>query len=326
MNKTNDLVINSCPVCQSSDCISFIKTKAQLYHSNDVFNFDQCKRCKFVFLNPRVPEYKLNQYYNSYYLPYRGASAWGKYRFFVERSLKKLDAKKIYRLKKHHDIKPSSLILDIGCGKPSFVKAIQEKFEAKALGIDFSDKGWKNNKEFSNLNLKVAEIKDLEHNLNPDVITMWHYLEHDYFPLKNLKHLKKISKPTTKLIIEIPNFDSYTRLKFSENWAGWHTPRHTSLFSPDNIKLLLNRSGWQVIKLDTFGTMDAYNLQWMSKMEEKNIDWSKNMEDEFMAYILGMIKFYPKKLNEKKSSLGIMTIVAEPSLCSRKPPNPNQSL
>ena len=45
-------------------------------------------------------------------------------------------------------------------------------------------------------------------------------------------------------------------------------------------------------------------------MEKKGIKWNKSMEDEFISFIIGMIKFFPLRLNEKKSSLGIMTITA----------------
>ena len=139
---------------------------------------------------------------------------------------------------------------------------------------------------------------------------MWHYLEHDYNPLENLKSLKKISKPSTKLVIEVPNFNSLSRKKYGKDWAGWHTPRHLSLFSPKNIKILLKKSGWNISKVLTYGTMNPYLLYWMSEMEKKGIKWNKSMEDEFISFIIGMIKFFPLRLNEKKSSLGIMTITA----------------
>jgi hypothetical protein len=47
-------------------------------------------------------------------------------------------------------------------------------------------------------------------------------------------------------------------------------------------------------------------------MEQKGIKWDKNMEEEFWGFMLGMIQFMPKKWMEKKSSLGIMTIIATP--------------
>jgi len=284
-----------------------------MHSSKEFFSFDQCAECQLVFLNPRVNFDELQHYYTSYYLPYRGAKAWGKFEKLVEVSQQKLDIQRVKRVKDNHNIAVESLILDVGCGKPSFLKACQQKLNCKTMGIDFSDEGWKDQPaQFEGLDLQVAEIKDLSSNLQPDVITMWHYLEHDYLPLENLTYLKSIAKPTTTLIIEIPNFDSTSRKKYGENWAGWHTPRHLSLFSPTNIELLLNKSGWNVSNVLTYGTMDPYLLYWMSEMEQKGIQWDKNMEDEFWRFMAGMVKFMPKKWMEKKSSLGIMTVIAKP--------------
>ena len=305
--------LQNCPICNASSIVSFIKTTAQMHSSKELFNFDQCANCQLVFLNPRVNLDNLKNYYTSHYLPYRGSEAWGKYSKLVEGSQKKLDLKRVKRVKEMCSISPKSLILDVGCGNPSFLKACQQELNCKTLGIDFSDEGWKEQSTlFKGLDLQVAEIKDLSLNLKPDIITMWHYLEHDYTPLENLTYLKSIAKPSTTLIIEIPNFDSISRKKYNENWAGWHTPRHTSLFSPDNIKLLLDKSGWNVSQLLTYGTLNPYLLFWMSEIEQKGIQWNKNMENEFWDFVIGMLKFMPTKWNEKKLSLGVMTVIATP--------------
>jgi 2-polyprenyl-3-methyl-5-hydroxy-6-metoxy-1,4-benzoquinol methylase len=305
--------LQNCPICNASSIASFIKTTAQMHSSKELFNFDQCANCQLVFLNPRVNLDNLKNYYTSYYLPYRGSEAWGKYSKLVEGSQKKLDLKRVKWVKEMCSVSPKSLILDVGCGNPSFLKACQQELNCKTLGIDFSDEGWKEQSTlFKGLDLQVAEIKDLSLNLKPDIITMWHYLEHDYTPLENLTYLKSIAKPSTTLIIEIPNFDSISRKKYNENWAGWHTPRHTSLFSPDNIKLLLDKSGWNVSQLITYGTLNPYLLFWMSEIEQKGIQWNKNMENEFWDFVIGMLKFMPTKWNEKKLSLGIMTVIATP--------------
>jgi len=305
--------LTHCPTCNAASIGSFIQTTAQMHSNKELFNFDQCVACKLVFLNPRVPLDQLKNYYTSHYLPYRGAKAWGKFEHLVENSQQKLDLKRVKRLKDAHAISSETFILDVGCGKPSFLKACQQALHCQSMGIDFSDEGWINQSaEFDGLNLQVAEIKDLPSELQPDIITMWHYLEHDYTPLENLSYLKSISKPSTTLIIEIPNFDSVSRRKYGENWAGWHTPRHISLFSPENVTLLLQKSGWKVSKLLTHGTMDPYLLFWMSEMEQKGIKWDKNMEDEFWKFVLGMGLFLPKKWTEKRSSLGIMTVIASP--------------
>lgn len=306
-------LLANCPTCDAATIGSFIKVGAQMHSDKEWFNFDLCAECKLVFLNPRVQADQLKNYYTASYLPYRGAKAWGKYEKLVESSQKKLDLKRVKRTKDAHQLSPESLILDIGCGRPSYLKACQEILNCRTFGIDFSDEGWKDElDQFSGLDLQVGEIQELPSSLQPDVITMWHYLEHDYSPLESLSYLKSISKPSTTLIIEIPNFDSASSKKYGENWAGWHAPRHLSLFSPDNISLLLQKSGWKVSELLTYGTMNPYLLYWMSEMEKKEIKWDKNMEEEFLGFMLGIVRFWPKKWREKRSSLGIMTIIATP--------------
>jgi 2-polyprenyl-3-methyl-5-hydroxy-6-metoxy-1,4-benzoquinol methylase len=204
------------------------------------------------------------------------------------------------------------LILDVGCGQPTFLEACAKKYNCRSLGIDFSDHGWKTEKErFQSLQLEVGEVKDLDKNLHPDVITMWHYLEHDYDPVANLSALRALSKNDTKLVIEVPNFDSVSRKKYGDKWAGYHTPRHTFLFSPSNIRLLLKNTGWEVLETDIKGTLDPYNLFWMSEMEQNGIDWTKNMETEFWGYVRGMVGFQVKNAFSAQKSLGIMTISAK---------------
>jgi hypothetical protein len=58
--------------------------------------------------------------------------------------------------------------------------------------------------------------------------------------------------------------------------------------------------------------MDPYFLFWMSDMEKKEIKWDKNMEDEFLGFIFGIVRFRIQNWQEKKSSHGIMTIIATP--------------
>ena len=302
--------LSHCPTCHSSKFRNLIQTKTQMHPSEEIFQFQQCENCALVFLNPRVTPEQLKEYYTDFYLPYRGADAWGKYKKQVDSSQQKLDRKRATWLQQYQTINKDTLILDVGCGKPTFLKACAKKYQCKTIGIDFSDEGWKNNSnDYQGIDLRVGEVNDLPSDLRPDVITMWHYLEHDYSPVETLKRLKTISHEQTILIIEVPNYDSESRKKYGNKWAGFHTPRHTFLFTPETIKLALTEAGWKTEKINSFGTLDPYVLFWMSEMEQKGIDWSKNMETEFFNYVFGMVGFFPKRIGNR--SLGIMTAVGK---------------
>ncbi len=302
----------NCAVCGSENCASFTKLLAQMHPVREEFNFDRCADCGYVFLNPPAAMSELANYYTEFYLPYRGPAAWGKYSGMVEDSDRKLNDKRAGLLA-DRGLGPESLVLDIGCGKPAFLERCVERFGCRGFGLDFSDQGWRGESvDVGKLTLMVGEVADLPPDLRPDAVTMWHYLEHDYDPGRTLRHIASLSRPETTLVVEVPDFESSGREKYGGFWAGYHTPRHISVFSENNLRTLLGKNGWEVERIDRFGTLDPYVLDWMSRMEQKGIEWNKSMESEFWSFVAGMLAFAPTKLREKSKPLGLMTAVARP--------------
>jgi 2-polyprenyl-3-methyl-5-hydroxy-6-metoxy-1,4-benzoquinol methylase len=306
--------LTECLACNSNNFVAFEQTIAMMHQNLPAkYNFDRCKACGLVFLNPRVDETALGQFYTASYLPYRIEEAWGKYASFVKKDQQKIDNARVQRIIKHSNLSMQSRILDIGCGKPTFLASLRNSIQANLIGLDFSDEGWKNDRAaYHDIDLRTGEIADLGNEKPMDVITMWHYLEHDYQPQQHLKQLLNYSHAQTRLIIEVPNFDSYTRKKFGKHWSGYHTPRHTALYSPKNMELMLKNSGWKVEQILTYGTLNPYTLHWMSGMEQKRINWSASMEPRFIGYVIGMVLNAPLYLFQKYFSLGFMTIIARP--------------
>lgn len=300
-----------CPACGVDDATSVQETNTMMAPQSEKWNFDQCNHCSMVYLNPRVVQEEIGAYYPQYYLPYRGGAAWGKYEKLVNKDQLKVDKARVDVLVKYATENVNSL-LDIGCGKPSFLKAANRRLSMDCSGIDFSDLGWRDHpEEYKTINLMVGEIDDIPVEKKYDVITMWQYMEHDYHPHETLKSLLKHSHKETRIIIEIPCFESDTRKKYGSQWAGFHSPRHTGLFTPDTMKTLMDRSGWILEEAYTSGTLDPYILDWMSRMEKENIDWSASMESRFISFVAGKI-LRPKYYMHKRSSQGFMTAIAKP--------------
>lgn len=306
--------LTECLACNSGNFEAFEQTIAMMHQNLPAkYNFDKCKECGLVFLNPRIDETELGQFYIASYLPYRVEEAWGKYASFVKQDQQQIDKARVRLLIKQNKLSTQSRILDIGCGKPTFLASLRDTIKANLIGLDFSDEGWKNDRDsYHNIDLRTGEITDLGNEKPMDVITMWHYLEHDYHPQQHLKQLLNYSHAHTRLIVEVPNFDSYTRKKFGKHWSGYHTPRHTALYSPKNMELMLKNSGWQVEQILTYGTLNPYTLHWMSRMEQKGINWSDSMEPRFLGYVIGMVLNAPLYLLQKRFSMGFMTIIARP--------------
>lgn len=301
--------VGECLVCNSNNADVQETTKTMMAPQSENWTFRQCKNCQMVFLSPRVQANELDKYYTDTYLPYRGESAWGKFSNLVLKSQKKIDEKRLATVKKY--VPELKSILDVGCGKPSFLQKVKSDLDIQAIGIDFSDKGWVDNASvYKNLQLHEGLIFDLPTSVKADAITMWHYLEHDYDPGLTLKHLSQNQDVDSTIFIEVPNFDSYTRKKYGRYWSGYHTPRHTALFTPETLTLLLESCGWEVEDQYTHGTLDPYTLDWMSRMEMEKIDWSGSMEPYFYSYVFGKM-MRPRYYFDRMFNLGFMTVVAK---------------
>lgn len=301
----------NCPVCKSENNEQYITTNAMMHaHNTEQYYFNRCLNCKSVFLTNPVKEEQLKNYYSNSYLPYRGAKAWGKFQSFVEKSQQKLDIKRAKFVARSVDRNKKISILDVGCGKPSFLNTVQQQMNAVCTGIDFTDEGWRN-EEYLLLKLYKTSFDNFNPKRRFDIITLWHYLEHDYHLDRTVEKLYDALKPGGKLIIEIPDYKSLTANKQKENWQGWHSPRHLTLFSKKGLRVLFPKEKWNIQKHLRYGTLDAFTLWWLGKMEKKGIDWSASMEKEFWPLVFWKVITAPLFLFEKFIPMGIQLIVIE---------------
>lgn len=307
----NEIKIVNCPVCSNYNNINYICTNALMHKKNEeCYEFKKCVSCLTVFLSNPVQESDLNNYYTDNYLPYKGAEAWGKYKLFVEKSQENLDLKRVKVVAKNRKNKKLFSILDVGCGNPSFLNAIKKNLNVNCTGIDFSDNGWKDKKN-SNISLFKTSVANFNPNQKFDVITLWHYLEHDYNLKETIEKLFYCLNPKGILIIEVPDYDTVLAKRQKQFWQGWHSPRHLTLFSKEGFRKLFSSDKWSIIKHKRYGTLDAFTLWWLGKMEKENIDWSSSMEVEFWRLVFLKIISFPFFLFEKFIPMGIQIIIVE---------------
>jgi len=307
----NQVSFVCCPVCKSANHTHFISTKALMHKlNNECYVFNKCIACKAVFLTNRVNESVLNDYYTDSYLPYKGSGAWGKFSSFVERSQKQLDLKRVRFVANITESRADLNILDVGCGNPSFLHLVQQKLNAKCTGIDFSDYGWKNS-SFDKITLIKTTIAEFEPSGFFDVITLWHYLEHDYHLGETVEKLYKCLIPGGKLIIEVPDYNGISAKMQKQFWQGWHSPRHLTLFSKKSFHSLFAHNKWKIVKHLRYGTLDAFTLWWLGKMEKKQINWSNSMEKEFWPLVFLKIVSFSFFIFEKVFPMGIQLLVIE---------------
>jgi SAM-dependent methyltransferase len=144
-------------------------------------------------------------------------------------------------------------LLDIGAGTGDFLVAAKND-GWQILGIEPNAKA----KTIAiNKGVYFADnLSDLE-SYSFDVITLWHVLEHVPNLEEYLKELKRLLKPSGKIIIAVPNFKSFDANFYGRHWAAYDVPRHIWHFSKTSIDKLFAEKQMKLVevlpmKLDGF--------------------------------------------------------------------------
>lgn len=282
-----------------------------MFDGEERFTFSECLDCGAYYLHPRISARNLKIYYPDWYLPYRGADAWGKFASFVTRSQQKTDRKRVRLCKKYAPRRKEAVrLLDVGCGKPDFLAECRKRTSWQLKGIDFTDAGWQH-ETYKQLDLVEGDVQRFETDEKFDLITMWHYLEHDYDPPRTLQKVAELLRPGGGAIIEVPDPKSLTQRWQKEFWEGWHTPRHTVLYTGKSFEMMCEASGLHLKKWMRYGTLDAFSLWWMGTRERSGIDWQGSMEPEFWPLVWKKVYTAPLFALERVLPLGIQVAVLE---------------
>jgi 2-polyprenyl-3-methyl-5-hydroxy-6-metoxy-1,4-benzoquinol methylase len=277
------------------------------------FTFVRCRLCGLIYLSPRVTPAGLGEYYDASYLPHRGDAAWGRFARFAAEGQRRTDAARVRRTRRAVPLGPQAAVLDVGCGRPTFLEALARATGVRGTGLDFSDAGWVDDPgrwSAAGLTLVKGTVADGLPAGPFDLVTLWHALEHEYHPLATLRRLREVVRPGGGLLVEVPNFDSLTRRHHGSQWAGFHTPRHTAIYTPATLRAMLERAGWTVERQDTYGTLDPYVLWWLGRQERAERPLDGNLEAAFPGFILGKVLTLPLALAQRWVSLGVQVAVA----------------
>ena len=301
----------ACLSCGAPGGTPLIESAAQMALGSETYTFVRCQRCELVRLQPRVPASSIGRFYDGTYLPHRGASAWGRYAPLVERSQESLDRARVRRVLSEVRVTARSRVLDVGCGRPTFLGALRRRTGAHVVGLDFAADAWGSDPaRWSGIELHRGTLESVRFSNDFDVLTLWHALEHEYDPLDALRRLRALARPGAALIVEVPNYDSLTRRLHGGNWAGFHTPRHTAAYTPASLAALLSRAGWRVERQLRHGTLDPYILWWLGRQERLGRSVRNDLSDRFPGFVLGRMVASPLIALQRWISLGVQTAVA----------------
>lgn len=297
-----------CPGCGGGSYRTICLSRTQMLQDPTWFRWVTCEGCGLVYLNPPVAESAIGKYYEDY-LPHRGPSAWGMWAGMVAHDQEHIDRARFNTLRKAGPLSPESSLLDVGCGRPSFLRLANQRAGCRAVGTDVEPSGWASG-DWSGLELHAGRLEELELRGPFDRITLWHTLEHLYRPVETLRYLRRLATPGAVLIIEVPDHEGLTRRWHGGYWAGYHTPRHLAAYTPATLRSVIERGGWKVTDQYQWGTFDPYLLWWLGRQEQRGRSFSGSLQSRFLPFLAGKIAALPLTMLERWIPMGFQTAIA----------------
>src|ERR1044072_9069159 len=149
-------------------------------------------------------------------------------------------------------------VVDIGCGTGDFLKALPDT--VYKYGMDIDDSSVQQAKESCKLGCFVkgatGSLYDL---MGVSLVTMFHVLEHVPMPLQELKLLRSLAQPYTKLLIDVPVMELEVTNPCND-LVGFFTVQHLTHFSKTTLGTMLAASGWAVRSAEDMKGYNGYRV------------------------------------------------------------------
>lgn len=297
----------SCYICGASECTEFLIGEEDLTGKDGEFLYVKCTNCDLVYQNPRLTIEGIKPFYDSEYIAHRKKKNWGVLTPLYEWAMNKHDRDKERLVKKYCHVGPETKLLDVGCAVGTFLLHMNKKTGCKISGVDF-----KEGLEYPDFDkIDFHEGLFYEQNIpenSMDVITMWHFFEHDYDPNASIEMSKRILKEDGKLIIEVPRLDSFTFKLFGKKWPGVQAPQHTALYSKKTLLKMMEKHGLKVESYMPYGAFPPY-FYIFTGTYFKSIGKGLNLNKIIFPYFLGQFLLSPILLFKNKLNLSMQTVV-----------------
>lgn len=287
--------LDSCPLCKSAKIQNHsIVTDHSI--SKEDFALVKCQSCELLFTSPRPDKKHIWRYYESEdYISHSNRSA--TVIDLIYKIVREISIRQKFNL--IQSISDGNTLLDFGTGTGHFLYHMHRKgYEISA--VEPNEKARKQLHD-SIHNHVFENINELDSKKTFDVITAWHVIEHVHELLPTLKELKKRLNENGKLVLALPNHNSYDSKYYNKYWAGYDVPRHLYHFNRYSITKLSEILKLKVLEVHPM-KFDSYyvsllsekylgnRLSFLSAIKNgyrSNIDAKRTAEYSSLIYVIG---------------------------------------
>lgn len=247
----------ACLLCGSRRSTFFLHGEDDLTGRPGRFTYVRCDDCSLVYQSPRLTAAHIRSYYERDYIAHQPHDRWGALAPLFSAAVGALDRAKLRIVGRHVPLDASSSVLDVGCGSGSFLNAVRAATGATVAGIDLVDLS--SRPEFTGIEFHPGIFSSVSAGRNRfDLVTMWHFLEHDYDPRRSLRLALDALTPGGWAVIEVPRLDSLSFRLFGNRWPGIQAPQHTALFDRERLVRIVSEAGFELVEHLPYGAFPPY--------------------------------------------------------------------
>jgi 2-polyprenyl-3-methyl-5-hydroxy-6-metoxy-1,4-benzoquinol methylase len=297
----------ACYGCGSTECRDLVFARDDLTGKPGRFRFVTCASCGLAYQNPRVALDRIREYYDDEYIAHR-KNEWGLLAPLFDRAMDKLDRQKDGIVSRYVSLTSKSHVLDIGCAVGTFLQRLRRRHACQAAGVDFKDLSHHPSLEGVEFHCGLFYEAPLGAD-RFDLVTMWHFLEHDYDPMRSLRTAHRVVKPGGHLVIEVPRLDCATFRLYGHRWPGLQAPQHTVLFDREQLLRFVGRAGWAVVDYLPYGAFPAYFYLFAGAAFTLLRGRGLNLRRAILPYFAGQLALLPLLVFERRLNLAMQTVI-----------------
>jgi 2-polyprenyl-3-methyl-5-hydroxy-6-metoxy-1,4-benzoquinol methylase len=297
-----------CLLCRAHDAFAFISAEDDLTGRPGRFDFVRCNRCGLIYQAPRLTIEHIKPFYDDEYLAHRRRTDWGLLSPLFTAAMNSLDREKLRIVDRYVQLDEKSAVLDVGCGAGTFLDRVRTKRGVRVTGVDFVDLSKQPALDHAEFYCGLFYEQELGHDCF-DLITMWHFLEHDYDPLRSLEHAREALQSDGRLIIEVPRLDSLTFRLFGDRWPGLQAPQHTALYDRKMLLRMVTRAGFDLIDYLPYGAFPPYFYLFCGVAFKVLKGRGLNFRTAIYPYFAGQLVLLPVLPFIKRLNLAMQTVV-----------------
>lgn len=252
-----------CPACGASDPRVVLRDLVDVEDRVEGhYAIGECGRCGFVFLAERPDRSSLHLCYRQDYHALTTGERGGLRGYLYRR---RFDYR-VRRLERYLSEQPGR-VLEVGCGDGSFLKHLAGRWLSarELVGVD---PGLAPTPVVEGrVRLIGGQFETMALDGTFQAILLYDVLEHVHDPLSVIREASVLLARGGKLVVQVPNWDSWWRRAFPRHWEGLQVPRHMSFLTPASLKRLVESAGLdcrQIVPVYDPGELSVSLCNWIA--------------------------------------------------------------